>query len=394
MRTISKLGAAVAGVGGDAPSAASDSAGGSAAVMAGTAGAGAAAWDAGAGAAAWGAGAGVAAWESDGAAVWEVGGGPAAGPGPVEVTATGGADGASKFPHPTAATAMATTSSPTSASSRGRGADGCAFGSRPSAMGKNLALLVCFRNDMPAAQTLADMPAAAKDAAMDPPGSPPETQDKACPVRVWDAPIRLFHWLAVVLIAALYASWRVNWMDWHATLGDVLLALLIFRLLWGFFGSETARFARFAATPQKALRHLAQLARREPDRTVGHNPAGAWMVFFFLGLLFVQSLSGIYINNDIADAGPFTEIVPAPIANAIDALHSILWDVLLVAIALHVLAILAYALLKGQNLTLPMVTGWKRLPLDVAAPRLAHPLLALALLVASAAAAAACSIFL
>jgi cytochrome b len=71
-------------------------------------------------------------------------------------------------------------------------------------------------------------------------------------VLVWDAPTRLFHWLTVVLVIAAYTTWRMNLMDWHAWTGDTLLALLLFRLLWGFFGSETARFSAFLASPRAA----------------------------------------------------------------------------------------------------------------------------------------------
>ncbi|MGH7090339.1 MAG: cytochrome b/b6 domain-containing protein, partial [Stellaceae bacterium] len=95
---------------------------------------------------------------------------------------------------------------------------------------------------------------------------------------VWDWPTRLFHWAAVVLVAAAYATWRLNWMDWHAWIGEVLLGLVLFRLLWGFFGSDTARFAHFLQAPTVALGHLARALRREPDNQVGHNPAGGWMV--------------------------------------------------------------------------------------------------------------------
>ena len=64
---------------------------------------------------------------------------------------------------------------------------------------------------------------------------------------------------------------------------------MVFRLLWGFFGSETARFARFLAAPRRAAGYLAQLLRREPDRRVGHNPAGGWMVLLLLALLLAET---------------------------------------------------------------------------------------------------------
>jgi cytochrome b len=177
-------------------------------------------------------------------------------------------------------------------------------------------------------------------------------------------------------------------MVWHGRVGDTLLALLLFRLLWGFFGSETARFSRFLVAPRIAIQHLAHALQREPDRQVGHNPAGGWMVVLLLFLLVVETLTGLYVANDIADVGPLTQITPAPVANAISALHAIFWEALLAAIALHLLAILAYAVARGQNLLLPMITGTKVLPESVPAPRIVGPARAAFLFAGSAAAAA------
>jgi len=183
-------------------------------------------------------------------------------------------------------------------------------------------------------------------------------------------------------------------MDWHAYVGDALLALLLFRLLLGFFGSDTTRFSGFLAPPRAALRYLSQMFRREPDRLAGHNPAGGWMVLLLLALLLGETLTGLYVANDVADVGPFTEVVSAPIANAITALHLILWDALLVAMGLHVLAIVVYAVAKGHNLVLPMVTGWKILPDSVSQPRMVGASRTVLLLAFSVAAAAAIANFL
>jgi cytochrome b len=203
-------------------------------------------------------------------------------------------------------------------------------------------------------------------------------------VLIWDVPTRLFHWLTAALVLAAYITWRLGWMDWHAKAGDAVLTLVGFRLLWGFFGSETTRFSRFLGSPRAAARHLTHVLRREPDRQAGHNPAGGWMVLLLLALLFGETLSGLYVANDVADQGPLTELIPARIANTITALHWIFWDALLTAVALHLLAILAYAAAKGQNLFKPMITGWKSLPADVPAPRMAGPLRASFFLGASA----------
>ena len=207
-------------------------------------------------------------------------------------------------------------------------------------------------------------------------------------VLVWDIPVRVFHWSIVALVAAAYATWRLNWMVWHGWAGEALLVLVLFRLLWGFFGSRTARFSDFLASPGMVVRHLKYAHLREPDHQVGHNPAGGWMVIFLLVLLFAETLTGLYVANDIADVGPLTELVPAAAANAIEASHAILWNVLLAAIVLHVLAIAGYAALKGQNLLRPMITGRKALPTIVAPPRIASLPRAALLLAVSAAATA------
>lgn len=210
------------------------------------------------------------------------------------------------------------------------------------------------------------------------------------PVLVWDAPTRWFHWLAAGLVAAAYVTWRLGFMGWHAWAGYALLWLVVFRLLWGVFGSETARFRRFLAAPGAALRHLAHLFRQEPDRQVGHNPAGGWMVVVLLALLLGESLSGLYVGNDIVDEGPLSELVPARVANLISALHTtIVWRALLAAVALHLLAITAYAAAKGQDLVRPMITGRKVLPLSTPVPATAGHARALTLLAVSALAAAA-----
>src|ERR1019366_3691105 len=213
-------------------------------------------------------------------------------------------------------------------------------------------------------------------------------------VLVWDAPSRLFHWLTVVLVIAAYTTWRMNLLDWHAWTGDTLLALLLFRLLWGFFGSETARFSAFLASPRAAALQFADGLRREPDRQVSHNPAGGWMVLLLLAFLLAETLTGIYVANDVANEGLLTELVPAPIANLITDLHLYLWDALVGAVILHVLAILVYAVAKRHNLLTPMITGHKTLPQDVKRPRLAGAARAALLFGCSALAAAALANFL
>ncbi|HYZ40219.1 MAG TPA: cytochrome b/b6 domain-containing protein [Stellaceae bacterium] len=212
---------------------------------------------------------------------------------------------------------------------------------------------------------------------------------------VWDLPLRLFHWLTVALLPAAYVTWRLNWMNWHAWIGDALLALVLFRVLWGVFGSDTAQFSNFVASPRMAGRHLAHLFCREPDLQAGHNPAGGWMVVVLLALLLGEALTGVYVDNDIANEGLLTEATPARIANMITALHDrLLWNTLLAAVALHIVAILAYGVTKRHNLFVPMITGRKALPEFVPAPRIATWTRALAALGCAGVVAAVLALYL
>jgi cytochrome b len=213
-------------------------------------------------------------------------------------------------------------------------------------------------------------------------------------ILIWDAPTRLFHWIAAVLVVAAYVTWRLNWMHWHAYAGDALLALVLFRLAWGFFGSETARFAGFLVSPAAALRHLKVALRRAPDVEPGHNPAGGWMVLLLLLLLLAETLTGLFVYNDVADVGPFTALAPAWVDNLVTDLHAILWQVLLLAILLHLLAVAFYWTVKRQNLVLPMIVGRKALPANVKPPAMAPLSRAVLLLACGAVAAAACANFL
>jgi cytochrome b len=200
-------------------------------------------------------------------------------------------------------------------------------------------------------------------------------------MRVWDAPTRLFHWAIVLLVATSYVSIQKSWMQVHFLSGYAMLTLLLFRVAWGFIGSDTARFGRFLKSPAAVVRSLAKFGRRETDDQIGHNAAGGWMVLVMLVLLAVQAGTGLFSNDDVLVDGPLRHLITKARSDQISAIHSFNFNLLLGVIGLHVLAILAYAVVKRQNLLRPMITGRKRLPGATRQPRMASPLLALALVV-------------
>jgi cytochrome b len=199
-------------------------------------------------------------------------------------------------------------------------------------------------------------------------------------VRVWDGWIRLVHWSIVILLCLSWWSIEAGKMQLHYLSGYAVLTLVLFRFAWGFVGSDTARFRHFLRSPVEALRHLSHLPRKEPDREVGHNAAGGWMVLVLLGLLLAQPMTGLFSDSGYGDYGPLAKAVAPGTSDWLTGLHHRNFNLILVAAGLHVLAVLAYALLKRHDLVRPMVTGWKRLPAGLPAPRLGSPLLAAALL--------------
>jgi cytochrome b len=200
-------------------------------------------------------------------------------------------------------------------------------------------------------------------------------------MKVWDGPVRLFHWAMVILIVTSWYTGEYGaTTKWHFLSGYAVATLLLFRLAWGFVGSDTARFRRFLKSPIAAFRHLAEFPRRKPDNEIGHNAAGGWMVLVMLVLLLVQVGTGLFSNADFERA-PLAGFVSDEMSNRISAIHALNFKIIEAAVLLHVLAVFAYAVIRRQNLLRPMITGKKRMPVNMRAPRMASPWLALALLV-------------
>ena len=207
------------------------------------------------------------------------------------------------------------------------------------------------------------------------------------PMKVWDLPVRLFHWAIVLLILAAWLTQEYDRMDLHVWVGYTILTLLVFRIVWGVVGSDTARFSRFLRSPVAALRHLAHIGRREPDREIGHNAAGGWMVLVMLALIGVQAGTGLFAN-DLDDGGdtrgPLMHLVGKDESDWLSHIHAVNFNLIEAVIVLHVLAIVIYAVLKRQDLVRPMLTGTKTMPGDAVAPRLVSPLWAVLVLAVAA----------
>lgn len=176
---------------------------------------------------------------------------------------------------------------------------------------------------------------------------------------VWDLPTRLFHWALVVLIAVQYASgeFGILSMEWHFRLGYATLALVVFRVLWGFAGSSTSRFAAFVRGPSAVIGYARDaLAGRATD-VPGHNPLGGWSVLLMLASILVQSLSGLFSSDDLTETGPLAARVSDAAVKWMTRVHHINRWVLLLLIVLHLGAVLLHWVMRRENLVAPMLHG-------------------------------------
>jgi cytochrome b len=208
-------------------------------------------------------------------------------------------------------------------------------------------------------------------------------------LRVWDLPLRLFHWALVVLIIGAIVSANIggNWMEWHLRFGYAILTLALFRLVWGVAGSLYARFTQFIVGPRAILAYVHSMRAGARLRQPGHNPLAGLSVLGMLVVVLAQAISGLFVNDDIAIEGPLFKFISKDLSDRITWFHSELSINLLYAvIALHVLAIAFYLIRKKQDLLTPMLTGDVVTALDAPAANdgMAMRLLALAVLAACA----------
>ncbi|MDX5407341.1 MAG: cytochrome b/b6 domain-containing protein [Chromatiaceae bacterium] len=186
------------------------------------------------------------------------------------------------------------------------------------------------------------------------------------PVKVWDFAVRFFHWSQLLLIAGLWYTGEEGLMAQHQLLAYTLLALIVGRIVWGFIGSDTARFSRFAATPARALRYL-----RRPYPVTGHNPASFYMIVLLIGLVLLQLITGMAtFDNSYLSDGPLVSVLPSAWVDVASAIHKMNINVLLAAIAVHVVAALWHSI-RLHNVLWAMLTGKDR-HISEAHPKLKH----------------------
>ncbi len=179
-------------------------------------------------------------------------------------------------------------------------------------------------------------------------------------VRVWDLPTRVFHWLLAAAVTGSFVSVKIggNAMIWHGRFGYFVLTLLMFRLAWGFVGPVHARFSTFIKGGSAVLAEI----RSKNPASVGHSPLGALSIIALLSLFSAQAFFGLLTTDDIFYDGPLVKHVSARVVEFASWFHHNTEWFLIALVALHVLAIIFYRVVKKRDLIGPMLHGDQPVP--------------------------------
>lgn len=186
--------------------------------------------------------------------------------------------------------------------------------------------------------------------------------DRAHRERIWDPALRAFHWTLAALVVAnwLLGKFGPTDMTLHFWLGYAVIALLLFRLVWGFVGPAPARFAQFVRGPRAVLAYAREMIRPRPTHWPGHSPVGALAVLAMLAVLIGQVTTGLFADpDDYINVGPLASQVSSATSRAALRWHHRGADLILILVLLHWAAVLFYRLWKREDLVRPMITGWK-----------------------------------
>ncbi len=190
-------------------------------------------------------------------------------------------------------------------------------------------------------------------------------------VPVWDWPVRAVHWAIALLVAALLTTGLLgnDALVWHMRFGETLLGLVLFRVIWGFVGSGNARFSSFVRGPGAVVTYVRSLFRPPHEVHATHNPIGGWMVIALLLAMLAQAGAGLFTQDDIGNEGPLVKLVSGDLSDSLGWFHRRGWWLVAGFASVHILAVIGYFLVLGDNLIWPMFTGRKRLPAGVASAK-------------------------
>jgi cytochrome b len=178
-------------------------------------------------------------------------------------------------------------------------------------------------------------------------------------LKVWDIPLRIFHWLLVVGFTVAYFT-EDDFLTLHVWAGYLVIALLLFRLVWGFAGNEYAQFKNFLCSPALSFSYLKEVLAKKSKRYIGHNPAGSAMIVLLLVSLFFTTFTGLCVYAADQNAGLFAGIISAENEKLWEEVHEFFANLSVFLVLIHIAGVVFESILHKENLGRAMVTGEKR----------------------------------
>ncbi len=176
--------------------------------------------------------------------------------------------------------------------------------------------------------------------------------------KVWDLPLRIFHWLLVCAFLIAYIT-EDDFLTLHVWAGYVIAGLLVFRLLWGFIGGKYARFTNFLCSPSTAIAYFKDSLVYKARRYIGHNPAGAIMIVLLLVSLLLTTVTGLAVYGAEENAGPLA-IIGMENEGLWEEAHELFANLTVVFVFIHIIGVVFESYLHKENLSKAMLTGYKR----------------------------------
>ena len=188
-----------------------------------------------------------------------------------------------------------------------------------------------------------------------------QKQPESKMVKIWDIPVRVFHWSLVILFIAAYVtnSLGADYFKYHVWTGYAMIVLVSFRILWGLVGTYHARFINFVRDPIATTKYAMSFIKKSDKHYAGHNPLGAIMVVTLLLGILVQAVTGLFTNDEILNLGPLYAYVSDELSLKLTSLHRQLFYWIVGAILLHIIAVLFHIWFKRDNIIKAMLTGKK-----------------------------------
>lgn len=178
-------------------------------------------------------------------------------------------------------------------------------------------------------------------------------------IKVWDIPLRIFHWLLVLGFFVAYLT-EDDLLTVHVWAGYLVSALLVFRLIWGFVGNEHARFASFLCSPIQSIRYVKDVVALKSRRYIGHNPAGAAMILLLLVSLLMTCLTGFAVYGADQGAGPLAAMVGSNYEKLWEEVHEFFANFTLLLVFVHIVGVAVESYIHRENLAKAMWNGYKK----------------------------------